>query len=106
MRQIDADALIADMTNRYCMDCVKRKGMRNGKLKFVYAIGDTPCRACGVGDAIDDIENAPTIDAVEVVRCRDCIHWDNDICRNAGAWSIGTNENHFCAKGIKKNAAD
>ena len=25
-----------------------------------------------------DIENAPTIDAVEVVRCKECKHWDNE----------------------------
>lgn len=25
-----------------------------------------------------DIENAPTIDAVEVVRCKDCKWWDNE----------------------------
>ena len=24
---------------------------------------------------IDDIESAPTVDAVEVVRCKDCRHW-------------------------------
>ena len=24
------------------------------------------------------IENAPTVDAVEVVRCKDCIHWNKD----------------------------
>ena len=27
---------------------------------------------------IKDIEHAPTIDAVEVVRCKDCKHWDNE----------------------------
>lgn len=25
-----------------------------------------------------DVENAPTVDAVEVVRCRDCKWWDED----------------------------
>lgn len=23
-----------------------------------------------------DIDNTPTVDAVEVVRCKDCVHWD------------------------------
>ena len=33
----------------------------------------------GWNDAIDSIvENAPTVDAVEVVRCRDCKWWDED----------------------------
>ena len=54
----------------------------------------------------NDLRKAMNADVVQVVRCKDCIHWDNGICRNAGAWSIGTDENNFCAKGIKKNAAD
>lgn len=31
---------------------------------------------CDLADVIDDIEDAPTVDAVEVVRCRDCEYWD------------------------------
>lgn len=26
-----------------------------------------------------DIKNAPTVDAVEVVRCRECVHWSNEV---------------------------
>ena len=26
---------------------------------------------------VQDIDEAPTVDAVEVVRCKDCIHYDN-----------------------------
>lgn len=28
--------------------------------------------------ALQMVRDAPTIDAVEVVRCRDCKHWDNE----------------------------
>lgn len=62
MRLIDADALIQDAMERYCKDCERRKGIKNGKLKIVYSIGDAPCRACGTGDMIDELENAPTIE--------------------------------------------
>lgn len=33
------------------------------------------CRACIWDDAMNIVEEAPAVDAVPVVRCRDCIHW-------------------------------
>ena len=71
----DADALIANMEQWYCKDCDRRKGKKNGKYKTLYEIGEAPCKACGVMDAMEDIENAPTIDAVPVVRCENCQYW-------------------------------
>lgn len=65
MRLIDADAFINDARDRYCKDCDKRKGIKSGKRKFIYEIGDVPCRACDVDDMVNDIESAPTVDAVE-----------------------------------------
>lgn len=62
MRLIDADALIKEAMELYCKDCERRKGIKNGKWKIVYSIGDAPCRACGTGDMIDELENAPTIE--------------------------------------------
>lgn len=58
---IDRDAFLAEQRHVYCEDCARRKGMKNGKMKFVYDIGDAPCRACGYGDVLDDLEDAPTI---------------------------------------------
>lgn len=60
-RLIDADAFIAEQRHLYCENCERRKGMKNGKMKFVYDIGDAPCRACGYGDVLDDLEDAPTM---------------------------------------------
>lgn len=31
---------------------------------------------------IDKIANAPSIDAVQVIRCKDCKHWDVRYCHN------------------------
>ena len=28
--------------------------------------------------ALDEIRHAPIVDAVPVVRCKDCVHWDDD----------------------------
>lgn len=68
MRLIDADALIPMM---------KYTTTDNEIGVFPIRIGFDAIR--GV------IDNAPTIDAVEVVRCKDCRWYDNkygDVCHN------------------------
>lgn len=77
MRLIDADATIKYLREFRCKDCDRRNGMKNGKIRFCYEIGGVPCRACDIGDTIDyflDEDISPTINAVPVVRCKDCKH--------------------------------
>lgn len=57
----DADAFEARARAVYCDDCDRRKGMKNGKVRMVYEIGDVPCRACETGDMLCDIEDCPTM---------------------------------------------
>lgn len=71
MRLIDADALYDDVMERYCKDCEKRKGMKRGKWRVIYEIGEAPCRACDVDDMKTELEEAPTIDAEP----REIGHW-------------------------------
>lgn len=81
MRLIDADATVKYLRVFRCKDCDRRKGMKNGKIRFCYEIGDAPCRACDIGDTIDyflDEDISPTIDAVPVVRCKDCVYWQDN----------------------------
>ena len=69
MRTIDADAVVKYLHEFRCADCDRRKGLKNGKVRFCYEIGDAPCRACDIGDTIEyflDDEIAPTIDAIPV----------------------------------------
>ena len=66
MRLIDADALLDDVMKRYCKDCDRRKGIKNGKWRIIYEVGEVPCRACSVDDMKCEIENAPTVDATPV----------------------------------------
>ncbi len=61
-RLIDAYALIEDIEKRHCEPC-KAEGKD-------YC--EVACRACWVDDMILEIDPAPTVDAVEVVRCKDC----------------------------------
>lgn len=93
MRPIDADARIDDLMERYCKDCDKRKGMKNGKRQFIYEIGDAPCRACGVDDVKAELEEAPTIDPVKhgewikhVLKNAN-VPWGYD-CSACGAWFV------------------
>lgn len=63
---IEREAFITRQRELYCQNCDRRKGMKNGKLKFVYAIGEVPCRACGIGDMLNSIEDYPAADVVLV----------------------------------------
>ena len=108
MRLIDADATIKYLREFRCKDCDRRKGMKNGKIRFCYEIGGVPCRACDIGDTIDyffDEDISPTIDAVSVVRCKDC---DNKECwGRAGDVVCGIDgtphrPDWFCADGERK----
>ena len=64
MELIDRQAFIERERKLYCEDCDRRKGMKNGKLTVCYEIGEAPCRSCWLDDALTDLEDAPTIDAV------------------------------------------
>lgn len=67
----------------------------------------------GISDADilakEEIRYAPTVDAVPVVRCKDCKHHEDEeigmvYCPNSiGGW-VG--ENWFCADGERKDGAD
>ena len=58
-----------------------------------------------------DIEEIPTIDAVQVVRCKDCIRrYDTDECPMCflieGKYYEYTNGNGFCDCGERKEGAE
>ena len=56
------------------------------------------------------VRKAPKVDAVEVVRCKNCenyIPWlDGMICSRIGSYYGDTDPNDFCSKGVRNNAAD
>ena len=89
MRTIDADALMKTVFN----DVV----LVDGEVKGVGLI------------LAETVDKAPTIDAVPVVRCRECKHHEDEeigmvYCPNMiGGWVV---ENWFCADGERKEGAD
>ena len=62
---------------------------------------------------VSDIDTIPRVDAVEVVRCRDCIHYFSGACLkiysdgdvSQYAWQE-RNEDDFCSYGERKEGAD
>lgn len=85
--------------------------------KFTTGLSDASGNYYGYADVVfaDDIENATTVDAVEVVRCKDCKYYYKDkikgfICRHPELdydiecydhW-INANPDDFCSCG-KRN---
>ena len=53
------------------------------------------------------IEDCPTIDAVPVVRCKDCKHYNTIGCAKGFGWceniDRGTSDNFYCANGKQLN---
>jgi hypothetical protein len=56
---ISRRAFIEQKERQYCQNCDRRK---NSKGQVVYSIGDAPCRACGIRDVLDDVEDFPAAD--------------------------------------------
>ena len=81
-RLIDADAL-------------KTKAIRCETFKLY----DTPIFLKAVGTK--EIDKAPTIDAVPVVRCKDCKYFKTRLCENEN-----NHDDWFCADGERKDGAD
>ena len=57
MRLVDADELKIYISTTFCDTCKRDKGV---------------CSSCAFDDVFIAIEDAPTIDAEPVVRCKDC----------------------------------
>ena len=58
----------------------------------------------GIRKALRCIEQAPTMDAVPVVRCRECTEFD-ETEHECSHW-YGFRENDFCSYGKRKEGAD
>ena len=83
---IEREATIKRIKEVYCVGCNSYNGVR--------------CRACGTGDAIDMIEDAPAVDAEVVVRCKDC--YQSVVIGNVlhcTYWGKNTDENGYCHEG-------
>ena len=61
----------------------------------------------GMTKALDFIEEEPTVDAVEVVRCKDCAYGSQDplidIGINCGFMGVSMLHNSCCSWGMKRD---
>lgn len=67
---------------------------------------DMECRDCELEvrdceSMMDLIMKMPTIDAVPVIRCKDCNHYDDGLCRR-WIYAHVTNEDSFCSGAERK----
>ena len=84
MRLIDADALMRKCNcKRNCSDC------------DFYIDGDSWCKGEVFGVTIMQM---PTIDAVPVIRCKDCKYFKTRLCENEDNY-----DDWFCADGERKD---
>jgi len=100
-KYIDRDAFLTQERAWYCENCDMRK---NSKGKLVYEIGETPCLACHINDLLDEVENCPAADVVEVVRCKDCFNrTKSGMCIQWSRYEkiVNTSDYAFCSWGVK-----
>lgn len=81
---ISREETIKRIQECYCAGCNSYNGVR--------------CSACGTGDAIDVIEDAPVADVAPVVRCKDCRKFKTYFCRMGAS-----GYNDFCSYGKIKD---
>ncbi len=60
----------------------------------------------GIRKALHEIETSPTIDAVEVVRCKDCLYRDQSFRCIALYYGFNPHDDWFCANGKRDAEAE
>ena len=99
---ISREETIKRIKECYCTGCNSYNGVR--------------CRACGTGDAIDVIEDAPVADVAPVVRCKNCKHYliadefeggKRYMCEvNHFSYLTSDGDMRYCSYGERKDGAD
>lgn len=72
------------------------------------------CTALSFKTAAYEVSKMPTIDAVPVVRCKDCRYWERFNNTSLGTCyhgiyagsNLGTPENHYCASAARMDGGD
>lgn len=99
-RYIDADKLLEELQEELDF----KTSMYTGEQNEFFDRG----LKCAIGD----VKRQPTADVVEVVRCKDCIHWGGVIqgfvCRKFSGidTKICMGADHFCSYGTPKERGE
>ena len=82
------------------MDVREKQSSENRLIDYYYLAEKIECP----GEPLvywHDIEAAPTVDAVPVVRCRDCRNFKTYVCR-----MVASGYDDFCSYGERKEGDD
>ena len=103
---------MGDLISRKALLKELRKELRECRKDGEEFGGESILLAEGIETAIDTIKFAPSVDAVEVMRCKDCKRWMKDVvgctdfvgrCAYAN-YMIGANG--YCLYGERKKKGD
>lgn len=81
--------------------------------KFILSLMDASLSSVDEDTILDLVDSIPTVDAVPVVRCKDCTHYDLGIClkiyldgnAHFEVWQP-RNPDDFCSYGERKDEAN
>ena len=84
---ISREALIGKVEKHYCAPCKGQDG----------DLGGDWCRFCAINGVLEKVRGIPAADAVPVVRCRDCIHYNGH--RHCDYFCEAVLDDDFCSYG-------
>ena len=88
-RLIDAEAEIKKLKDGFCLNCANYHGIL--------------CDTCDISEAIRIMDDATTVDAVEVVRCKDCKRYSqSSLCNLYLSVSHEMKPDDFCSYGERR----
>lgn len=91
MRLIDADAFL-----QKCDKIIKEENENPVCVSWSFAYDNVK----------DEINEQPTVDAVPVVRCKDCKHYDDGLCWKYMGIFDAVFEMDFCSRGERRSNDD
>ena len=75
----------------------------NHRLNFLMAKnGAYDHYTSGFDECVDKVENFPSVDAVEVVRCKDCFEFETGVVGWCNHWQTGSDGMGFCGSGERR----
>ena len=89
-RLVNAEAIARKLKNAYCAEC--------------NVVRQIQCSACWVNDVLDLLEG-DSVDAVEVVRCKDCkMRCPESVCiaKHCTLTGIPVDDDDFCSYGERR----
>ena len=85
---IDADVMVEYLRKLLCDNCHEQEDW---------------CDICDYAYLIDEMKKVPTVDAVEVVRCKDCkFYWKNSVMTDVPLCLASPKDDAFCSEGERR----